>query len=106
MYNLEGKKEKNIIYFLDNEFSNEITIHKNKITVLRTSENVEYIIEYINNENTIFYYNIKEYNISLEIEIKTKSIVVKDNKIKVEYTQKIENEEQNYEYILEWEEVK
>lgn len=105
VYNLEGKKNANKVSYYDGEYLNEITISLNTITLLRKSNEVEYILIFDKNKKTQTKYNINKHNIFINIEVITQDIEIKENKIKIKYTQIIDSMKQDFEYVLAWEEI-
>ena len=106
MYNLEGKEEKGIITFNDKTYENEICIINGIVKLKRYNNEVEYTLTFDANNKTTTKYELKEYDSYINIDIVTRKLTIEKNKIYVMYTQIIEEQVQNFEYILEWEEEK
>ena len=105
VYNLEGTKENNKIEYKDDIFANTVIIG-NVITLIRESDEVKHILEFNEHRQTESKYTLKEYNSTLNIIIVTNVIEIDENSIKIEYIQKINNENNNFCYKLRWEEKK
>lgn len=103
MYNLEGTKENNKIEYKDETFMNTIFID-DVITMIRESNEVKHELEFNKLLETESKYTLKEYNATMDIIILTSIIEINENSIKVEYTQKINDENNNFCYKLRWEE--
>lgn len=103
MYNLEGTKENNKIEYKDDIFTNTIIID-NVITLIRESDEVKHILEFNKNKQTESKYTLKEYNSTLNIIIVTNVIEITKKSLKIEYIQKINDENNNFCYRLRWEE--
>lgn len=74
--------------------------------MIRENDEVEYTLEFKENEQTKSKYNLKEYNTYINIIIITRFILKNNNSIMIEYLQRIDQEEYNYRYYLKWEEIK
>ena len=104
MYNLLGRKEQNKIEYSDNSFINIVLINE-IISMTRKNDEVIYTLTFDKNNPTKSKYTLKEYNLSIDIIIVTNNIEISDSYIKIEYIQKIDNDEFNYCYYLKWEEI-
>lgn len=105
VYNLLGRKENNKIEYNDDSFINTILIDE-IISMKRENNEVSYTLNFDKNNPTKSNYTLKEYNLSIDIIIVTNNIEISDSSIKIEYIQKIDNDEFNYCYYLKWEETK
>lgn len=104
MYNLLGRKEQNKIEYNDNSFINIVLIDE-IISMTRENNEIVYTLTFDKNNSTKSKYTLKEYNLSIDIIIVTNNIEISDSYIKIEYIQKIDNDEFNYCYYLKWEEI-
>ena len=57
------------------------------------------IMPFINNKNTTCEYTLKEHNLTLEINLKTKKLDITDTKITIDYI--VEDSENEYIYQIE-----
>ena len=97
--NTKGIKNKNKITYQIDEYKNKIIILKNKIIILRENNEINNILYFEKEKIIPSKYNIKDNNITFEINIKTKNIEINNNFIKIKYLVIDSNEE--YEYYIE-----
>lgn len=96
--NTIGTKDNNIIKYIENEKEICIKILKDKIVLYKKSSQDKIKLEFTNNKNNNSYIKIKDINVQIPISIVTKEIVIKENKIHINYY--IDNEE--YIYDISW----
>lgn len=92
------KNKKNISYQIDN-YKYKLKIIDSQIILIRENKDIKSILLFEKNKEIPATYTIKDNNISIEINIKTNKIEIKDNSIKINYLILDSNEE--YEYYIE-----
>lgn len=96
------KNDNNITYKLDGIKVN-ITILNNNIMIKRESNDMELNLEFQNNKSIITSYHIKDLNINIKVETKTKKLVINQNSILINYDLYMNDEfSDNFQYELEW----
>lgn len=96
------KNSNKINYFIDNT-KYEIIINNNKITLLRENNEFSHGMIFQKNITNKSEYYLKESNYSLEFNIKTTNLIIKENKIDITY--EILESENIYNYVLEMSDV-
>ena len=96
------KNDNNITYKLDGIKVN-ITILNNNIIIKRESNDMELNLEFKNNKSIITSYHMKDLNINIKVETKTKKLVINENSILINYDLYMNDEfSDNFQYELEW----
>ena len=93
------KTKNKISYIIDKDKYTLNILSPNKLILLRENNEIKSILYFENNKCISSLYTIKENNLTLEIDIKTQSIVMNDNNINIIYVVKDSNNE--YEYNIE-----
>ena len=94
-------RNKNKIKFYHNETKIDISIDNDKLTLIRENDNFIHKFEFKLNKETKSEYYIKEYSSSIEVNILTTNLLIKDKRIEINYIIKDSNDE--YYYILDME---
>ena len=92
------KKDNKISYIIDNR-KYILIIENNKITLLRENNEFSHRMIFIENSTILSEYYLKESSYSLDFNIETTKLIIKDNKIDITY--KIIESENIYNYVLE-----
>ena len=92
------KKDNKISYIIDNT-KYILIIENNKVTLLRENNEFSNGIIFIENSTTTSEYYLKESSYSLDFNIETTKLIIKDNKIDITY--KINESENICNYVLE-----
>ena len=96
------KNDNNITYKLDGIKVN-ITILNNNIIIKRESNDMELNLEFKNNKSIITSYHMKDLNINIKVETKTKKLVINQNSVLINYDLYMNDEfSDNFQYELEW----
>lgn len=98
------KQQKKLSFYLDNDRYILKIISPTKLILTRTNEEINSNIYFEENKILPALYTIKENDLSLEIDIKTESINLTDNYIKLIYT--VIDSNTKYEYYIEMSEYK
>jgi len=98
-----GIFSKNNIKYKNEDTSYQIKLQKEKVILIRENKNFYNIIEFCENKTKKSIYNVKENNISIEINIKTKNLKIEKNKIEIEY--EIIDSKENFIYKIEMEDI-
>lgn len=93
------KNKNKISYIIDKDKYTIEHFNQKKITLTRETSDYISKMVFINNKKTIIDYLIKDNNIFLEINMKTKNISISDKYIKINYI--ITDSSNEYEYYLE-----
>ncbi|SRR5574344_1938931 len=95
------------IYFNSNDVNTIITIKDKVITINRDSDESNVTLIFELNNNHITKYIIKEHNLKMLIESKTKKISINNNNFMVEYDLLVNGTfSDTFTYNFEWSEVK
>lgn len=92
-------KNKNTINYKINDILHKITIKNNKLFLSRNNNEYSYELIFELNKETNTEYYIKELNTSIDIRIKTTKLLIKDNKIEINYT--VIDSDEKYLYLIE-----
>lgn len=92
-------KNKNKISYIINNIKHIVLIENNKITLLRENEEFSHRMIFIENSTISSEYYLKESSYSLDFNIETTKLIIKDNKIDITY--KINESENICNYVLE-----
>lgn len=101
--NIRAIKNDNIITYKLDGIKVNITILNNKIIIKRESNDMELNLEFQNNKSIITSYHIKDLNINIKVETKTKKLVINQNSVLINYDLYMNDEfSDNFQYELEW----
>lgn len=101
--NIRAIKNDNIITYKLDGIKVSITILNNKIMIKRESNDMELNLEFQNNKSIITSYHMKDLNINIKVETKTKKLVINENSILINYDLYMNDEfSDNFQYELEW----
>lgn len=92
-------KNKNKISYIINDIKHIVLIENNKITLLRENNEFSHRMIFIENSTILSEYYLKESSYSLDFNIETTKLIIKDNKIDITY--KINESENICNYVLE-----
>ena len=92
-------KNKNKISYIINDIKHIVLIENNKITLLRENNEFSHRMIFIENSTISSEYYLKESSYSLDFNIETTKLIIKDNKIDITY--KINESENICNYVLE-----
>ena len=92
-------KNKNKISYIINDIKHIVLIETNKITLLRENNEFSHRMIFIENSTISSEYYLKESSYSLEFNIETTKLIIKNNKIDITY--KIIESENICNYVLE-----
>ena len=92
-------KNKNKITYIINDIKHIVLIENNKITLLRENNEFSHRMIFIENSTILSEYYLKESSYSLDFNIETTKLIIKDNKIDITY--KINESENICNYVLE-----
>lgn len=93
------KVKDKISYYLDQEKYTLKIISPTKLILKRSTKEIDSIIYFEENKILPSEYNLKDNNLSLNIDIRTNKINLKDEFIKISYT--VIDSNNNYEYYIE-----
>lgn len=93
------KNNKKLTYYLNNEKYTLQIVSPKKLILNRTNKEIDSTLYFELNKIVPAIYNIKENNLSLEIDIRTNNIILNDKHIKILYT--VIDSNTNYEYYIE-----
>lgn len=96
-----GIKNKENITYLDNNTKTNIKIYPNKVILIRDNTEINHAMTYDLTKMTKSEYYLKEYNTSLYFNIRTTSLDIKENYLKISYQIEENNETNEYIYLLE-----
>lgn len=96
-----GIKTSNKIVYKENNITVTILIQNNRIEMNRTCNEYKINLVFEKNEKTISTYQVFGMPKTFDLETKTKKLIIKDNKIELEY----ELEGNNFKYSLEMEDL-
>ena len=96
-----GIKTMNKIVYKENNITVTILIFNNKIEMNRTCNEYKINLVFENNKKTISNYQVFGMPKTFDLETKTKKLIIKENKIELEY----ELEGNNFKYSIEWEDL-
>ena len=96
-------KNKNKISYIINDIKHIVLIENNKITLLRENNEFSHRMIFIENSTILSEYYLKESSYSLDFNIETTKLIIKDNKIDITY--EILESENIYNYVLEMSDV-
>ncbi len=99
LINVNGIKNTNTISYILNEIKHKLIIEDNKITLLRENLEFSHGMIFIQDQNKLSEYYLKENNYSIEFNILTTYLLIENNKIEITY--KIAETEQIYNYVIE-----
>lgn len=101
--NIRAIKNDNIITYKLDGIKVNITILNNKIIIKRESNDMELNLEFQNNKSIITSYHMKDLNINIKVETKTKKLVINQNSVLINYDLYMNDEfSDNFQYELEW----
>lgn len=96
-------KKDNLISYKDNDIITTINILKDNIIITRNNNNIEIELVFKNNESIIGKYTLKELNKSIDIKTYTKSLIIENNNLLIEYDLYLNNEyNDTFIYNIEW----
>lgn len=96
------KNDNMITYKLDGIKVN-IIILNGKIIIKRESNDMDLNLEFQNNKSIMTNYHMKDLNIDIKVETKTKKLVINENSILINYDLYMNDEfSDNFQYELEW----
>lgn len=98
------QQQKKLSFYLDNDRYILKIISPTKLILTRTNDEINSNIYFEENKILPALYTIKENDLSLEIDIKTESINLTDNYIRISYT--VIDSNTKYEYYIEMSEYK
>lgn len=99
IYTTAIKNHQKITYYIDKEKYTLKIITPSKLILNRVTEEIESTLYFEMNKVLTADYYLKENNLSLGIDIRTKKIEMTDNYIKVQYT--VIDSNNDYEYYIE-----
>ncbi len=92
-------KEKNKITYKEDDIKNTIHLNDDEIILIRENKEFKNILIFKENKDTITQYLLKENGVNLELNIKTISLIKKDNLIEIVYM--VKETDNIYEYKIE-----
>ena len=96
-------KKDNDITYNDNGSLICVSINSEKVLLRKEKKDIKLNLEFEEGKSLISFYLIKDLNIKIKIETKTKSLKINDNFIKIEYDLFMNNEfSDSFTYNLEW----
>ncbi len=96
-------KKDNDITYNDNGSLICVSINSEKVLLRKENKDIKLNLEFEEGKSLISFYLIKDLNIKIKIETKTKSLKINDNFIKIEYDLFMNNEfSDSFTYNLEW----
>lgn len=94
---------KNKIKYQENDTKNEINIKSNQIILIRENNDIKHLMFFKENETLESEYIIKNPNLNLTLNIKTKKLTIKKNSIYLKY--EIIESKNIFEYKIELEDI-
>lgn len=99
LFNANAIKKENEINYINEDTKYKIIIEKNKVKLVRENNTFSHGMTFELNKSKSSEYYLKEYNNSLEFNILTTKLIIKENKIDITY--KVMESENIYNYVLE-----
>ena len=101
--NLKAILKDGLITYKKNDVNVSIKIEENSVILIRENDEMKITLKFEKDKKTNSFYEIKPLNLKIKITVKTKLLIISNNKLSIKYDLYMNGEfSDSFDYNLEW----